>query len=539
MDFFKKSSVILVNLFAYSQYNNFRKCHEAKKIILIIVFVIMCGLIRNNLHYTPATLKRSDLDTAELLPATLKRSDPNTAELLPATLKRSDPDTAGLLQAAQNGIPLLRPQESFSSIECKGYGDQSSLNNDTSTTCLFSNVLYKDGVLTIYEDPVYSLGHLTSDIKSTAIPEHFLAMGSGPISAHSPNTWLKTRVLPSTQFPQTVIYEKVSLNVLYDFFVPHNQGHFMFDEVFAIFQSLLEMGLYGLDPQIVTLRRHNGQIYSKMYQERMHAITSKVVISLDEEAGSKTSALSKRYKIQGIMFQNVLIGVSQYSYGMRDPRRKSYAWQLFRHIYLTNLRLPTGPAKQQQITVIVKHGNRRMTNADNVTLALKKLGVPVVQIHGGKISHAQELEVLTKTTVLLTPPGGVSMLSAFLPRTSVAIIIDVYLAKGRSVPYEAWWWDIIKPFHFIPYHLESNEVLLPEILDKNKGPLTEEMRELYSSLKNQTYADLETLPSVLQHELWINFVNTRLSEKKVMQIVSKALARVERTMKWNSSFASV
>jgi hypothetical protein len=476
---------------------------------LVIATVIICVLLRVHLHYPPVKRNQSDLYTT------------------------------ALLQAAQYGVPLLRPQESFSSVECKGYGDQSLINNDTSTTCLFSNVLYKDGVLTIYEDPAYSLGYLTSDIKSNAIPEHFLAIASGPIGAHGLNTWLKTRVVPSTQFPHTAMYEKVRLNVLYDYFAPYNQGHFMFDEVFAIFQSLLEMGLCGLDPQIITLRSYKGHAYSHMYKERMHAITSKSVLSLDDATSSEASTLQKRYTTQGVMFQNVLIGVSQYSYGMRDPRRKSYAWQLFRHIYLTNLRLPTGPAKQQQITVIVKQGNRKMTNADNVTAILKKLDVPVVQIHGGKLSHAQELEVLTKTTVLLTPPGGVSMLSAFLPRTSVAIIIDIYLAKGRSVPFESWWWDIIKPFHYIPYHLEANEVLLPEILVKNKGPLTEEMKKFFPSLKNQAYADLETLSPATQNEFWINFVNTQLYEKKVMRMVSEALTRVERTMKWNSSFAHI
>jgi hypothetical protein len=106
------------------------------------------------------------------------------------------------------------------------------------------------------------------------------------------------------------------------------------------------------------------------------------------------------------------------------------------------------------------------------------------------MSHADELGVLTKTTVLLTPPGGVSMLSAFLPRTSVAIIIDAYIAERQSAPFEAWWWDIIKPFHLIPYHLEPDEVLLPEILDKGKGPLTKEMRDFFPVLKNETYADL-------------------------------------------------
>jgi hypothetical protein len=121
----------------------------------------------------------------------------------------------------------------------------------------------------------------------------------------------------------------------------------------------------------------------------------------------------------------------------------------------------------------------------------------------------------------------------------VAIIIDIYLAKGRSVPFEAWWWDIIKPFHYIPYHLEPNEVLLPEILVKNKGPLTEEMKEFFPSLKNQAYADLETLSPATQNEFWINFVNTQLYEKKVMRMVSEALTRVERTMKWNSSFAHI
>ena len=490
-------------------HSDFCTYHRARIIILVAVFITVCLFIESHLNYKPATHISSGCNDK------------------------------GFFQAAQYGVPLLRPQQSFSSVECKGNGDQLLINSDTSTTCLFSNVLYKDGTLTIYEDSGHPLDYFTSDIKSDAIPEHFLAIASGPISAHGPNTWLKVRILPAKQFPQTVIYERTKLNVLYDIFAPYNQGHFMFDEVLPIFQSLLEMGLHGLDPQIITLRSCNIGICEHIYDERMHVITSKPVIPLDGGKGFETYALQRRYKSNGIMFQNVLIGVSQYSYGMRDPRRKSYAWQLFRHLYLTNLALSTGSAMRQQITIIVKHGNRALTNGDDLQAALEKLGVPVVQIHGGKMSHTQELEVLTRTTVLLTPPGGVSMLSAYLPRTSVAIIIDGYLAKNLSVPFEGWWWDTIKPFHYIPYHLESDEVLLPEILKKGKGPLTKEMRDFFPALRNQTYANLTTLSAHIQWELWINFVNTRLRETKVVQMVSQALSRVERTMSWRNTFKSI
>lgn len=221
---------------------------------------------------------------------------------------------------------------------------------------------------------------------------------------------------------------------------------------------------------------------------------------------------------------------------MRDPRRKSDAWQLFRHSYLRNLALSTESAAKQQITIIVKHGNRALTNADELKAILKQLGVPIVLIHGGRTSHVHELEILTKTTVLLTPPGGVSMLSAFLSKTSVAIIIDGYPGKGRSEQFEAWWWEVIKPFHLIPYHLESDEVLLPEILINGKGPLTKEMRDFFPSLKHHKFAELATLPSRVQSEFWIYFVNTRLCEKKVLQIVLQALSRVEKTMQWKNSF---
>lgn len=211
-------------------------------------------------------------------------------------------DDKRLFQAAQYGVPLLRPQESFSSVECKGYGDQILINNDTSTTCLFSNVLYKEGVLTLYYDDKDDFEYLTSNVQLNAIPEHFLAVRSGPIIAHESDTWLKIKVLPAEQFSEGIVYEKDKIHVLYDIFAPYNQGHFMFDEVFVVFQSLLEMGLHGLHPQTITLRSCNNGICSQIYKERWHSVTSKAVLSLEDGKTSESSTLQNRYRNQGIMF---------------------------------------------------------------------------------------------------------------------------------------------------------------------------------------------------------------------------------------------
>jgi len=216
------------------------------------------------------------------------------------------------------------------------------VNGDVSTTCLFSNVLYKDGRITLFQDPHAPINQLTSSVFLNDIPPNFLTIASGPVTAHQ-ERYRVSIAQNTTDFPQHIAYEEAQLALIYAPFAPHNQGHFMFDEAFALHQSLCEFGLFGMEPQIYITEIP----VPRMYTERMHAVSKRPVNSLGDRSPS-----ARRHRSEGLLFQNLLIGVSPYSYGMRDARRKSLSWQIFKYSYLENLHLSSLAPRKHQITFI-------------------------------------------------------------------------------------------------------------------------------------------------------------------------------------------
>jgi len=205
----------------------------------------------------------------------------------------------------------------------------------------------------LYHNPQAPITQLTSSVFLDNIPEDLLTIGSGPFTAHRKGLHVRIESETMAAFPKHMTYEDASLAVVYTPFASYNQGHFMFDEAFALHQSLCEFGLLGKNPQIYVTELNNAQ----MYLERMHVVSNRPVVSLSN--GSKAA---ERHHGEGLLFQNLLIGISPYSYGMRDARRKSLLWQLFKSSYLENLQLSDLTPRKHQIVFIVKHGNRGIVN---------------------------------------------------------------------------------------------------------------------------------------------------------------------------------
>jgi len=84
--------------------------------------------------------------------------------------------TSGLLLASRSNAAALRPREAFSSMVCSGYAESVNGKDPISTTtCLLSNVLLRDGAIYIFEDDERPLGYWTGGIgRIDQLPKRFL-----------------------------------------------------------------------------------------------------------------------------------------------------------------------------------------------------------------------------------------------------------------------------------------------------------------------------------------------------------------------------
>ena len=96
---------------------------------------------------------------------------------------------------------------------------------------------------------------------------------------------------------------------------------------------------------------------------------------------------------------------------------------------------------------------RDIHNYDQVVEHIRKTysNVKFVVSDPSELSIAEQLRLTSDSTILITPPGGISMLIPFLPIDSTAIIMDYYIPKeddliqshqGESVSMEVSFWNV-------------------------------------------------------------------------------------------------
>lgn len=141
-----------------------------------------------------------------------------------------------------------------------------------------------------------------------------------------------------------------------------------------------------------------------------------------------------------ICFEELLVGMSQYSddcmegshgreqdsWSLCNHGRQSQFWR-FRAYVLQKLGISNAPPKSHKITV-TKRGkgiiSRVVDNIDDLITTLRNefgdhAEVEVVEWH--RLTIVEQVQLATRTTVLVTPPGGVSFISIFLPRWATTI----------------------------------------------------------------------------------------------------------------------
>jgi hypothetical protein len=139
-------------------------------------------------------------------------------------------------------------------------------------------------------------------------------------------------------------------------------------------------------------------------------------------------------------FADVVLGTEQLSMRFKDERSWPDMVTQMKRIALPKQKT----IKQHKVVVIEKHGRRTWLNYPEVRDHIEaKYGVETLLVNPADLTVAEQLALLDETTVLVTPPGGVSFSSPFLRKSAVAIYVEWWSEeKGRSFPVRSFFFFV-------------------------------------------------------------------------------------------------
>lgn len=431
----------------------------------------------------------------------------------------------------------LRPQERYSSVDCVREPDQAA-------RCLFSNVAVGPAGVTFYEDPANPLSFIGPAVKYE-FPASYFGLRGGTDGAHYVTVTKHTGPIPDD-----AEYADTEFAYLMVPFWPQNQGHWLVDDLLASFSNMLELGVYVSNPLLVIAKGcidyFNGQPANiaychDFYLNRTSGFTADPPIFLTEnphppgsQAHARNARLAAAYTRNTLFFQNVMGGHSTFAMLNRGAKR-SLHWHLFRGRFLAKAGFVEPTLTRHQVTLVRKHGRRTILNFDDVVAASRALGVDVVVYDPTVQSWPDQVRMLLSTTVLVTPPGGISFPAAFLPPASVGLFIDGWdHAAGASYPLEGYWWESLAAFRFLSYNYGAAEAVFPEAAT-NVSALTHRMK-VGAGLP----LDREVTPADMTPEatrlLYQFYTDVRVDLHRYRQVLCEALAIAEHARRWEGGY---
>lgn len=245
---------------------------------------------------------------------------------------------------------------------------------------------------------------------------------------------------------------------------PHeftNIGHRIWDVLFGFFLNLKMLGLNEIEKVHPLLRYRNSAV-------RKTGILSDLIFNpplqsfeeLVEKNGNDTICFEKLVLASGT--HPSMFSFRTADGNIRKPANylKSSMFYEFRGIILRHFGIdPEFTPDQPQIVIFHKTKSdgkkvptRSVVNFDQVVdhIRQKHPHVPLKVVDPSELSLKEQMDVFSQTTLLISPPGGISTVIPFLPRNSHVILFDYFAFKAHrryrinaSVSMEADVWDSI------------------------------------------------------------------------------------------------
>jgi len=314
-------------------------------------------------------------------------------------------------------------------------------------TCVFKNICYdkKNKRFEFYRTPGSpkrpilfepKLGH----IYDFNIDNHgFVSLISRPNNHQSWGPTIVEKFLPSSD---RIPYLDQAHVLFMHWYAPYNPGHIIWEDLASTYLAMMRLDEY--DSNAVLLRFENiwpkGNIYESMYNSIVPAFASKVEEVHRYMDSFATDTICFRRVVAGggtPMFsldnEHLTSGKERYLYGYRTAILQYHGVDLSK------------PPTRHRIILVNKTASRRpalraIKNLPDVLDFIQQtyptIEVNVVEWH--KMTFTEQMKELYKTTILITPPGGVSCIVPFLPKGAHAIIMDYYVNEKAHLPGERW-----------------------------------------------------------------------------------------------------
>ena len=374
----------------------------------------------------------------------------------------------------------------YSSMEC--VGDINHLREgSTVRNCLFKNVCYNlQQNNWIYHEPEdvalpklfeSKMGHVD------VFPPQFIKMieQSDEVSSQvSPH-------LSRAPIPQDALI----LNATFVIHKPNNYlyniGHDLWEVLFSIYSNLERFGK-GSSPSDVTILLPHG------YEISPHFVTSvwndfgKDIITNHHPLSVDLLRVPPNADYSTVCVETVLPAqVTRAFFASQRPHLwgQEQLYQQFR-IRILNAKGVQPKLPEKPFVVITKKSHsvwakkgklhRAIANIDSMVMDLRKL-LPGVEFHvqeWHKMNNwTEQLELLGRTSILISPAGGVSMSGAFLPDGGALVLMD-YLANendlqifgcntpGESCSMEAVFWSAFPHLTKLYYQIKTPSDLIPD-----------------------------------------------------------------------------
>jgi hypothetical protein len=378
--------------------------------------------------------------------------------------------------------PLRLP---YSRFRCSG--DDNDATTWTSRTCLFMNVCYNLGSKQFY---YYSkrkgtkfFEKLHGELESFSFHHHGIA---------------STRMGEPSPFAPKIIYRKrpkvSDVHRLHNvhalsrhWTAGHDIGHILWEELGHIFYTQLRMGIE--DPNLIIMHEDgvpDDPMYKHIMNLFMPALSAKPVVSMEDYVSSFNKSM--------ICFDHLLVGGNvqvfnqpqiPWNFG-QEPLFKAWRDRIMRVFDFDPYYVP----KRHKIIIVQKEETgteeavHSIANIERIYEFLQNtyINIHVEMVNWDDMGMYDIIRMLLDTTIMISPPGSVSMMLPFLPDGAHAILIDYYndydypkdiaklfgdLKKGDSVGLESAFWGHFPHVKKLYYQVRNPaEVVKRQIRDR-------------------------------------------------------------------------
>ena len=337
----------------------------------------------------------------------------------------------------------------YSKFRCTG--DENNINAWQNRLCIFNNICYnvKKDQFEYYRRLRKSQSPLFYDSKLGMLQDFGNKFLSLTLRGGQP--W--SPVVVNQSCPQTNITWLSNLHTLWrPYFGGDNFGHTVWEDFGSIHYSLQRMNEF--DDQLMIM--HTNKVprdsnFVKYLDTVLITLTSKPLL----EYKSYLATFNTNY----VCFQKFMAGSNLVFFipeGVREHDGREALLDKWRSKIIAHHRFdPKYIPTEHRIVITNKSASIWAKGSSGLHCSIANLHevvkfvretyprIPVDVIEWHKIPFIKQIELLLKTTILITPCGGVSMIAPFLPHGSHAIIMDYYVSvdgfgfeKGSSASME-------------------------------------------------------------------------------------------------------